>query len=261
MAKIELPSKNSSEDVEGKGTEKKDTPADDVVNKIAALADEMGVANKERREKEAAKEKEAEDDRAKSLAAETDLKALMESGDVEVEIPEAGKTRKQQVDDMSNSEVLDVVATAVDTAVGARLEQASKEIDEKFKTTAGAMSKIIELLGRMQAATGMSEIRGKYDDFDKFKEDTLSVLKKYPMMDIEDAYLLAHKLREGDNPPANQTEFERPVNVPFDRGAERSTSGGEETGEREGKPKSSETHGIVGFRNFMGKALDKRFGT
>jgi len=256
---IELPKKNNDSDVKD-DDKNAAAPANDVMNKLGALTDEIGQMNRDRRDKEAAEQAGVEEDEAAKLAAEADLKALMEGVD-DAEAASGIRTRRQQVDDMSNSEVMDVISTAIETALNARFEQSTKDVDKKFKTTADAMGKIIGLLGKMQANAGLERIKSKYPDFDKFAEDTGKVLDKYPMMDIEDAHLLARKRREGDSLPASQTDFERPSDMLIDRESGRTTGGGAEAKARKDETtKSDVSHGIVAFRSILDKALNDRKG-
>jgi len=253
---IELPNSKSKEVEDGKAAESEKTPVDEVASKLAALTEEFAQLNKERREKQEAAKKEEEEEEQQRLAAESNLEELFKN-----EKTSEDTSVDKRVNDLDNTELLDVVANAVDTAITARFEMSNKDVDKKFKETAESMGKIIKLLGQMNASAGMDRLKSKYPDFEKYGNDTMTVLEKYPMMDIEDAHLLARKIREGDSAPRSQTEFERPFNVPFE-GAERTPEpeSGREV-EREETPKSDSKSGVTGFRNILRSALSKRYGS
>lgn len=257
MAKIDLP---NAEEGNAAGKEKdanQQVPADSIVaNKLDSLIEMMGADNKARREVDAAKKAQAEEDAKAQLASEADISALLGTSEDDG-VDE--KARNTKINDMDNSDLLDVIATAVDTAIGARITQASKDVDKKLKTTTDALGGLVKILSKMQAFAGMDMLKGKYQDFDDFKEDTLKVLKKYPMIDIEDAHLLARQIRQGDMPPQSETASERPENAQI----ESIMSGQRVVDKNENRdegPKSGNTQGIVGFRDIMKNALDKRFG-
>jgi len=256
MPNIVLPSK-SNDDKKSEDIDKKSesvvpsTGIDQIQNQMSQLAEQVGELNRMRRAQDEQRMKEIEAEKETELEAEADLKALLNGG------MEDGKEdlRGSRIDDLTNSELLNVVSSAVETAIDARIRQSSQNVDKKIKEISDSTTKIYQVLGKMQAAAGIQSARDKYKDFDKFKDDTMAVLDRYPMMEIEDAYLLGRQLRAGNSPPAKNVASERPIVTPFGAfsgGADRK----DPTNVLDDKSTSS-SHGIVGFRNILDKAIDK----
>lgn len=204
--------------------------------------------------KKVEEEKKKADDAAAELAAQTDIESLLKGGDDEAPVaPQANK-----LNDLDNTQLMDVVGTAVETCIDAKLKQSQEQTAKQFEGMTDTMKKVCQLLGQMQTQSALKGVRDKYPDFDTFKDDTLAVLKKYPMMEIEDAYLLAKQARKGDLPEPAEIESERPTVTPFGAfsrpaEAEAAPSGAEV------KPvvASPGVSGIVSFRQIVGKAVNK----
>ncbi len=255
MCPIQLPQPKQNDVVNPKEASQEVTPKTEAASKVeeqlSSLANQMGEMNKTKKEEEEKENAAAKQEQEERLAAEADLKSLLTESE---EVPEAGlKSRKDKIDDMTNTEILGVMSTAVETALGARFEQAAQEMDKKLAGTSEALTKICKLLSQMQTSSMVERARGKHADFDVFKDDTLAVLKQYPMMDVEDAYTLAKGLRTNEAPSANELESEKPIGGAF--GGRRPEAPGPAS--REEAPKSPQTSGVVAFRDFLKKATDK----
>lgn len=212
---------------------------------LELMRQQLEAATKAKQEEAERVKADAAKDAQEQLTAEADLKALLAGGDKDVET-----TKKDRVEDMSNAEMLDLISTAVETVISANTKQASHAVDEKLKATNETVDKLTQILVQMQASAGVDRARVTYKDFDKVKDDTLAVLNKYKMMEVEDAYLLAKAIRAKGSPPKHETDTERPDNIP-----------GGPLGLRRPEEKASTkdtpvAQGVVGFRQLVNAAIE-----
>lgn len=251
------PNKSSSQPSDAEGGDK--TPANDAQAKIDGLTQQLSEltaahkADAEAKKVEDTKKKAAaEKDAAAELEAQADLKALLDGTDEDDE----GTPKSNKLNDLDNTQLMDVVGNAIETCMDARMKQAQEQSAKQFKGVTDSMNKICQFLGQMETKTALKAARDKYPDFDTFKEDTLAVVKKYPMMEIDDAYLLAKQVRKGNSPAPRETDSERPDINLFDR-----SGGGEgepaEKTEKKPAAKPKAVSGVVQFRDIVGKAVDK----
>ncbi len=249
---IKLPGTEKKDDSKEKPEEKNVTKLEEQLSSLVAQVDELSNMKKVDEEN---KKKIDEDSKAEQLAAEADLRTLLSANDnINEEAEPSG------VDDMSHANLLDAVATSVDKAIGARLEQLSQGIDDKIKKTNESVDSICTLLGQMHANSGLQDVRSKYEDFDQFKADTLAVLKKYPNMEVEDAYLLAKQVRAGDTPNRNETDLERPNINPYGNFSNRREEVKPERKENRRPAGPDPTHGVVQIRDLLRAATEKVIG-
>ena len=162
----------------------------------------MAQQNQGKSAEQLATAKATEEKRVADLAIEADLKAALENVEV------SGKS--DDFNDLSHTEIANVIADAVEKAMDARVTQASDTVGLRIDETDGTIKKLYTMIGQMQASQQLSDLRGGNKDFDTYREDTVAVLKKYPMMEIVDAFALAKSQRKGDVPPAEEIETERP---------------------------------------------------
>jgi len=260
MTEIKLPAKNNQDSTRQSdaNTGEPDATGINVVQEqLSNLADQIGAINKTRKDDEAAKKKKEEDDAQAELEANADLRELLSGGVEDEEI-----TKEDRLDKLTNAQLVDVIAEAVQTSTDAMIRKATQGIDEKLKATNDSIGKVASFLGQMQAAAGMQSARARYPDFDDFREETLAVLKVYPMMGIEDAYLLAKQKKTGASASPRETESERPMRTPFGefpqgRGEAESTRTEKAS---EGSSSKETRGGVVDFRKLVNASLDKRLG-
>jgi len=154
------------------------------------------VANQE---KEAAK---LQAEEAAKLQAEADIKKLLSE-----------KDSSTDYDDLSNKEILDIVANAFDTAIEARTKLAASEVEKPLVEINKKIESIQKYLLHREAASGIDAARNKFKDFDDYKEDIAKIFEAYPGISPEDAYILAKGHKASDEPPESETASEKPISL------------------------------------------------
>ncbi len=172
------------------------------------------------------------------------------------------------VNDMDNSQLLDLIAGAVDGAINAKITQATNDVAEQLKVSDGKLSQMMTMVGQMTAKASIADARSEHPDFEKYREDTLRVLAKYPAMDIKDAFYMAKGQKVGNTPAASELETERPTDTPYGSMAGASVPRVDPTNDLSYRSKRSQpvpvanantspAQGIQGFRGMLNAALDK----
>ena len=135
------------------------------------------------------------------LKAEADIKKLLsEDKDVDIE-------------DLSNKEILDIIANAFDTAIDAKAAIATEEAAKGTALLSKKLDSMRDYILQKDAVEGINAARGKFKDFDKFEEDIKGIFKVYPSMSPEDACLLAKSKKAKEVPAPEETDSERPINL------------------------------------------------
>ena len=136
------------------------------------------------------------------LKAESDIKKLLEqsSGD-------------DDLDDLSNKEILEIVANAFDTAIEAKAKTVGTEFSKPIEAMGKQLNDLQTYLLRKEAADGVNRAKNSFKDFDDYKEDISKIFDKYPGMDVKDAYLLAKSNKAITQPTAEEMETERPISL------------------------------------------------
>lgn len=206
------------------------------------------LKEKDQLEKEAQEKAEAD-----KLAAESDIRELMKA-ETGVEDDKAEK-----INQLTNVQVLDVVSNAFETAIEGKAQLAMKEFGKQLVKVDERVDKIQNAVMQQVAVAGINAARGKFKDFDDYREDISKVLNQYPGIDIQDAYLLAKSHKAGDIPPKDQIDSEKP-DVTMTR-SRRSESTDESTGKKgerkEWTQESDSKSGIAGFRKILSSGLDR----
>jgi hypothetical protein len=112
------------------------------------------------------------------------------------------------LDDMSNVELVDVLAEVIDTVIGEAKETAGGKYEDILKDLNLKIDKTQEFLIRMNAEREVSNIATKYPDFDKYRGEMQDKAKQYPNMAVEDIYKLvkADHILKGPNPEETYSE-------------------------------------------------------
>jgi len=144
--------------------------------------------------------------KVEELQQQADLKTLL------------GNTTKESddVEELSNKQLLDVIADAVEKSQDARdsqlkivLQEATKPFEEKI---VGVQKAVMQMV----AVQGVKDVQARFTDFDEYREDIASVMQQIPGITVERAYLIAKTEKAGHVAPAKKIESERP-NRPLTR--------------------------------------------
>ncbi len=139
---------------------------------------------------------------AAKLKAEADIKNLL-----------SGSGDDRKYDDLSNKEMLEVMAEAVDTAIGANTKLATSEMVKPLSEITERLDKMQTYLLQKEASSGIEKARSDYKDFDDYNEEISNIFNMYPGIKVDDAYILAKGHKVGNEPPQKEIESEKPINL------------------------------------------------
>jgi len=188
-----------------------------------------------------------------SVKAEADAKKLQDEADIRNMLT---KETDIDVDALSNKEVLDIVATAFDSAFDAKAKMASAELSRPLEELSSKMDGIQKYLLQREAASGIEGARSKFSDFDTYKEDIGKIFDTYPGIAVEDAYILAKGHKVGDSPNQKEVETEKPTSLGT-RAAAAETAYAET---KKDDKKVINPASRKGFKAFLDKAVEKTMG-
>lgn len=185
-----------------------------------------------------------------------DLKKLIEAaGEDEV--------TDDKYENLSKKQLVDIICSAVDTAIDGQKKSSLSDVEKLMRPNIEKVGQIEKALMTVVAGLGLQETKKKFTDFDEHKEQVIEVMKKYPGIDYEDAYIIAKGKKAGvprvvadterpddyGTPPSNQNSKSDMTDDAFAVIANRGR-------EARGASKISES-GVVGFRGIVEAALDK----
>ena len=161
-------------------------------------------------------------------------------------------TAKPEVDydSLTPKEIIDVVANAFETAIEARTQLATSQINEPITSMSKRLDDMQKYLLRKEAVSGVESARQRFDDFDEFKDDITKVLDKYPGIAIDDAYLLAKGHSAIGTPSQKSIETEKPMNLATRAAAAEERYIASKKGEKVSAPSRN-------FKAFLASAVDR----
>ena len=119
-------------------------------------------------------------------------------------------TEGVDLDDLTNTELVDILSGVVEKFVGETKNSADKEYAERLGLVNGKIDKTNELLLGLSADRQVRDLASQHNDFDAFKPEMSEILKKYPNMALVDVYTLAKGGKVLSSPSPHNTESEKP---------------------------------------------------
>ena len=152
---------------------------------------------------EAAEEKKQSESlqREQELQAESDLKTLINGVDGNIA---EDATKKRNVEDLSNAQVIDVIVNSVDKAFKARDKLAEGVVKKEVASVKESVAGIKKVLTRMHVQSSVDAARSEHKDFDDYREEILAVMQQYEGIAPGDAYVIA-KDRSAKKVPAKKS--------------------------------------------------------
>ena len=157
---------------------------------------------------------------------------------------------------LTNRELVDIVANAVETSIEAKSKQLANTIEGKI----GDLSS--QLIGTQKAVMSIAttidakDVANKHSDFDKYQKAAATIMQDTPGISVERAYLLAKAEAAAELPAKNELERERPNNV-ISRSHVDNTADTDERRERQGTSASKRKTGTAGIRDIINAGIDK----
>lgn len=207
--------------------------------------------------------------RQTAKADEYEVERLREKSDLDAMFDDIDDDKFER---LTNKQLIDVVADAVDGAIKASNELVKKDLIKQYQKDMQRLEGLEKATMGVIAHLGLSDVRNKFSDFDEFKEDIGKVMEKYPNIGYEDAYFIAKSKKAGAVPPRSSVESERPDSFGTaptgGRASEKTAPLGDDafaTMAARGRqarqyPESDsgeQRSGIVGFRDLVNRSLDR----
>jgi hypothetical protein len=179
-------------------------------------------------------------------------------------VNDASANSDDKYDQLKPRQVIDVMSTAFETAIEANNRKIKEELGTGTSEITQQLTGLQQAVMALLANQGIAQAKSQFNDFDQYRPAIAEVIKQYPGLSMEDAYVLAKGRSAGKTPPANVVATERP-----DSSATRPTNRAVNTNatddpmaviaargraQREGSPVSG---GIASFRSIVSAGLDR----
>ncbi len=261
MAKQKLPNPSNKDDNTDDATVLK--------QQVAELSAQIKLLNEEKTKNQTADDvakaeadKKAEKDKQDKLSVAADLKTLLSQSSDD----DASKSG-DSFNDLTNKELVEVIGTAVNTTLDARLEQTIGKVGENIDTTNDNIRQLSKVVGQMLASQGVEKVKSDHPDFETYRKDVAVILQQYPNITIDAAYYMAKGQKVGDSPTINELETERgggPYGG-FDIAPDKTNTVRTDPTMTRSQPKNKlqqsdhidPTHGILAFRSAVNAAAEK----
>ncbi len=240
---------------------KKQEPSEGEKALQAQIVELQATAKESQTELEAMKlaiENKAKLENEQKLESEVDIKKLFAKEKTEPK-------RESGIDDLTPSQLLDVVADGFEKVMEANAEQAKLSIEAATKASDDKLTGITSVLQGVVAKMSIDDTKSKHTDFEDMRPGMIEVNKKYPGMDAEDMYLLAKSKVAGTQAPRKHVQSERPgSHMTGAEGHDGTIALRDDTNMLpQGRARSKEQQdsgrkqGIVQFRDFVKTAAEK----
>ncbi len=227
---------------------------------LSKRLNERDDAERKRKEEKEKRELESAMDLEKLLSGELDSRT---SGDDDDEDEDRDVKKKKRssggdIEDLSNKELLELVASSVDKFVGAHLTKASQRQKEDQDGFLKKLTGIETVLGSMVAQTGIESLRAKHSDFDEYRKDIADLLKETPGLSLERAYKLAKAEKLSREPASDLTDTERP-DIPAGPAGMRLVprTGRDTEVAPDSATRQTNVSGLPAFRSFLDEGLNR----
>jgi len=139
------------------------------------------------------------------IAKEKDLKAAFG-----IKKEEKAPKSLDDINSLSNAEMMEIFADAVENMVEATRQEASSEIDQNFKGLESKFDNVVSHIMRKEADVELQRLKTTNKDFDNYTDDIRKVLKQHQDFTLEDAYdWVKMKEKKGEIAPKH-VESEKP---------------------------------------------------
>jgi hypothetical protein len=221
-------------------------------NNQVLLQQQNAELKKQLEAKESAKADLLEQEKMAKLKADSDLKKLLSKDD-----------DKSKLNDLTNAELLSVIADAMETGVNAKLESAVqqhvKSFGEELTGLKASLDGVKNVVLQQSAISEVQQMEAKYADFNALKPQINQALSVYPGLALHDAYILVKGKMASAVPADKHTFSERSTTDLTRRGSQVDDMDDTITTRR--RPTNDEkivaNRGVAGFRSALDAAIDK----
>jgi hypothetical protein len=162
---------------------------------------------------------------------------------------------------LTNRELVDVMASAVEQSVNAKEKQLLQTFDSKIADLGIGLSNTQKAIMQVATAIDVKEIRGAYKDFDEFQKEAATIMQDTPGISVKDAYLLA-KARKLEIAPSRESTDRERVNTsvsrsPIDRAVEVTERRRQRKSASEQTLESDRGTGVTRFRSLVDSGINR----
>ncbi len=231
----------------------KESPLEQQVAAMAETVNQLVALSKLDSE---TKQKEAEQQAL--LKDQKEKQELEENADFQKLLSASEKKEEKGFDDLTNNELLDVIANAFNSTIDARMKTVNSGLDDKLKTIVDSGKTTKNAVLSMIAQTNVDRTINGHEDFEQFRDGTKSVMTQYPGIEIEDAYILAKAKEVAKLPPKIELETERPDSTmaPLNTSKFESRENKGHQSDR-GNEYAGGQHGLSDFRQFAAAGIKR----
>jgi len=258
MAQTDKAKQNQAGQNQGDSGNQSPPLTQEALQKLLGPVMETVTQLKAEQEKEAASKLAAvEAAKQAQLNKDADLAAMLDNVDM-------SEGTEDKYDKLSNRQIIDVIAGAVETAMEANTAKIKNDISQSLKPNADKMVVMERAVMTILGTLGMQETRSKHADFDEHKDEIAKVMGENPALSFEDGYYLAKSRKAGSLPPSGQINTEKPTDsvwpqenagavVPNQAALQEMADRGRESRDDTAVTKS----GTVGIRNIIAVGMEK----
>lgn len=92
------------------------------------------------------------------------------------------------INSLTNTEMLEVIATAVETSIEATKTEATSELDANFKGIESKFDALTSHIMKGEANAALTQVRSANKDFDNYKDEIKATLQQHQEFSMQDAY-------------------------------------------------------------------------
>ncbi len=186
-------------DLDAKGGDALTAQIDELLKIVADQKAELALKGNSDAAAIALAAKKVADDKNAALKKEADIKKMV-----------ADKSKKGDYDDLTPTEILAVVADAVDSAMAANTSLATADIEKPMAKLNKDIADIKQYLVNTKAEKEIKQAQLEFPDFDKYKDEIMKIFAETPGITPEDAYILAKGRASKGSVIASEIETEKP---------------------------------------------------
>ena len=180
---------------------------------------------------------------AAKLAEEADLKQTL------------NMLEGDKYDQLTNKEIIDVIATAVEGSLDARGKQFNQILEARVGDLAKQITNTQKAIMQVATTIDVKEVKSVHKDFDTYQKDAAIIMQDNPGISVERAYLLAKAEAAAKVPPKEELDRERPDTSVSRSSIDNSVNVIERNDRRKSSASERKT-GIAGIRSIIDAGID-----
>jgi hypothetical protein len=187
------------------------------------------------------------------MRAEAEESRLAEEADLKETL---GLVEGDKIEQLTNRELVNIIADAVDKTSNAKAQQFNKLVEEKVEKLNQQIAATQKGVMSIATAMDVSAVKAKHKDFDEFHKEAAIIMQEVPGISVERAYKLAKAEAAAKVPPRENLERERPDSV-ISRSEDDRIAEVVERRERQKAGASETRRGIPGVRDIISAGIDR----